>query len=149
MYNLALSYGQGSGVPADPIKAFSYFEKSANSGLPNAQRQVGLCCLNGVGVTKDPIAAIGWFRKAAKQGDIAAIANIGLAYRDGLGVDKDTVEAFAWLDLARFGTQQWQDDMKTKWGIRHELDELKKQMSPAQIKAGEARTKQLFEELRQ
>lgn len=63
-------------------------------------------------------------------------------------MDIDLVESFAWLNIARFGTQQWQDDMKTKWGVRHELDALKKQMSPAQLKAGEARSKQLYEELR-
>jgi len=148
MHNLGLSYETGSGIEPDKRTAFSWFEKAAQLGHAISQRRVGFILYNGDGVPADPVTALDWYRKAAVQGDVESIANIGLAYRDGQGVQADSVEAYAWLDVARFITQRWQDNMQTKWGIRRELDGLRKTLAPAQVKAAEARTRVLYEKLK-
>ena len=146
MYNLGLSYRDGTGVPPDEGQAFHWFEKAAKLGLSNAQLKTGFCYYNGTGVTENPAEGVSWYRKAAQQGDVQAIANLGLAYKDGKGVNKDLVEAWAWLDIARFGTQHT-DNMRLKWGIRGYQDEVTKQLTSPQIKEAKARSKKLWEDL--
>jgi uncharacterized protein len=67
--------------------------------------------------------------------------NVGVCYWNGTGVAADRMEAFKWLNLARFYTQR-SENMQLKWRVRGALDELKKQMSKAEIRAGEQLTKE-------
>ena len=138
--SLGSLYQEGLGVAKDLAQALAWFQKAAVQGEPNAQCSLGLMYDTGQGVPQNPIAANAWYRKAAEQGFPTGMLNLGLSYAQGSGTQKDLVQAFMWLDLGRFYTQ-FSQDRTVKWRVRGALDELKKQMTPQQIREGEAMTR--------
>jgi hypothetical protein len=61
-------YQRGFGVLKDPVKAFNYFEQTADIGYPAGEAEVAYCYLNGSGVTASVDTAKAFFRKAADKG---------------------------------------------------------------------------------
>ena len=105
-----------------------------------AQNSLGMMYDLGKGVPEDAERGNDWYKKAAEQGDAEAMHNLGINYAYGKGVPKDMVEAFKWLDLARWSTQ-FATNMKIKWTIRHDLDDLKQKMTNEEIRQGEERSR--------
>jgi hypothetical protein len=68
LYNLALLYASGQGVPRDPRKAFELTERAARKGLVSAQNNLGVMYLKGIGVNPDHDLAIRWLNVAAANG---------------------------------------------------------------------------------
>jgi hypothetical protein len=59
-----MAYAQGRGVKQDPRDAFFWYRVAADSGHPQAMRQVGAAYHAGLGVARDENAAAEWFAKA-------------------------------------------------------------------------------------
>jgi len=70
----------------------------ADSGMANAQYDVGVIYSQGKVVPQDYDKAVSYFRKAADQGDSNAQGFLGSLYVLGHGVPKDYKQAFYWLD---------------------------------------------------
>jgi uncharacterized protein len=139
--NLASLYEHGLGVPTNFTRAAELYRKSADQGFAKAQTSLGRMYDLGLGVATNAVEANSWYLRATERGDPDAMFNLGVNYGFGLGVPKDRVQAFMWLDLARFYTQ-FGADRKRKWMIRGALDDLKKLLTPEQIREGETRARQ-------
>ena len=145
--NLGSLYQNGLGVARDYAKAGELYRASAALGFPMAENSLGMMYDLGLGVTQDREMGNQWYLKAAEHGVPEAMLNLAINYHDGVGVPLDKIESFKWLDMARFFTQQ-SKDMKTKWRIRGTLDQLKKELTKAQIKEGEQRSHDWYEAFR-
>ncbi len=134
-------YQFGDGVPQDDAAAMSWYEKAVAQDYGEAYTNLGYIYDLGKGVAQDRARAVGLYLKGAEKGSVNAMLNVGVSYWNGAGVAVDRVEAFKWLDLARFYTQR-SDNMQLKWRVRGALDELQKEMSKAEIRAGKQRSKE-------
>jgi TPR repeat protein len=123
------------------VEAVKWFRKAAEQGNADAQCYLGDCYSNGFGVVNDQVEAVKWFRKAFEQGDICAQCNLGMCYANGEGVVRDLVEAYAYLNLA--GVTDPVDE-KNRKEIRMQI---KGELAPSQIEAGEKRSKELQKEI--
>jgi TPR repeat protein len=120
---LGRAYAYGHGVPQDYTQAASWYQKAAEKGDVDAQRDLGeLYATGGVmkpangpavgGVygairddgggsfPKDYASAAIWWRKAAEQGDEYAQYRLGILYDNGQGVPQDYAEAYFWYSIA-------------------------------------------------
>lgn len=75
LFNLAIMYYNGQGVPQDYVEAVKWFSKAAEQGVPEAQYNLGLMYFNGQGVPQDYVEAHFWSNLAAAQGYKEAIRN--------------------------------------------------------------------------
>lgn len=87
----------GEGIPKDEERAFKLFLKAGDSGVPAAQRQVGLLYLAGRCVKNDEHAAAKWLQKAASAGDKIGQWAWGRCLFDGIGAAQDMSEAVKWF----------------------------------------------------
>jgi len=138
--NLGSLYQYGLGVATNYVKAVELYRKSAEQGFAMGQNSLGYMYDFGLGVSPNKTEANSWYLRAADQGYPEAMMNLGINYVQLTGFDSDLPQGFMWLDLCRYFTQH-SNDMKLKWRVRGLLDELKKHMTPAQIKEGERRSK--------
>jgi hypothetical protein len=90
-------YAEGTGVAADPVKAFKWHRKAAEQGLVQAQYQLGLDYANGDGVKPNRPEAVHWFRAAAEKGLAQAQLELGLCYLEGRGIGANEVEGLKWF----------------------------------------------------
>lgn len=134
-------YQFGDGVLQDEAVAVSWYEKAAAQDYGEAYTNLGYMYDLGKGVAQDRSRAVKLYLEGAERGSVNAMLNVGVSYWNGAGIAADRVEAFMWLDLARFYTQR-SDDMQLKWRIRGALDELQKEMSKPEIRAGKQRSKE-------
>lgn len=56
----------------------AWYQKSADQGDANGQRDLGVIYYNGLGIPRDPAKGKEWILKAAKQGDADALEFIGV-----------------------------------------------------------------------
>ena len=132
-YNLGVCYYNGIGVEKDYVEAVKWYRKAAEQGRARAQSTLGVRYANGEGVEKDYVEAVKWYRKAAEQEEAFAQFMLGFCYYNGNGVAKDFVDAYAWWNLAS----------ATDKAPGKSRDDLEKKMSPQQVAAAQARTKEL------
>lgn len=99
-YRLGWIYYEGYGVPADPMNALFWFEKSADQGDPYAQYQLGEIYQFGDNVSIDLDKAFEWYEKAAKQSNDYAQWRLGDMYYNGIGVTQDDTKAYAWFSTS-------------------------------------------------
>ena len=79
------------------------FEKQINdaqSGIADAQFNLGVMHANGQGVAQDDKKAFEWYTKAAEQGHMTAQYNLGVMHSNGQGVAQDDEKAFEWYTKA-------------------------------------------------
>jgi TPR repeat protein len=132
-------YLSGEGVPKDYELARIWFQKAADQGNASAKNSLAYQYDLGLGVPASPKFAAQLYQEAAELGEIRAMLNLGILLAQGKpGVDKDYIEAYKWLDLGRFYTLT-SSNMKLKWSIRRELDNLSGMMTIAQIEVGKKR----------
>ncbi len=108
---LGILYAEGGkGIPKDKIKSEVYykeaathiewFKNQAESGLEDAQCNLGLCYDKGLGVDEDEEKAVQYYQKAADQGHAGAQCILGLCYAQGHGIPKDVTKAKEYLNKA-------------------------------------------------
>ena len=90
----------GDGVSKDLKLAFSWYQKAANQGVPQAQIATGSMYKMGNGVTKNLKLGFSWFQKAANTGSAYAQAYLGNEYQNGIVVKKDLKQAVDWYQKA-------------------------------------------------
>lgn len=72
----------------------------ANSGVLEAQNNMGHMYEEGLGVAQNYTTAMEWYRKAADGGLAEAQQNVGLLYYYGYGVAENAREAVRWFQMA-------------------------------------------------
>jgi TPR repeat protein/uncharacterized protein (UPF0335 family) len=83
MYNLALHYRDGMGVPRDDGQAAEWFARSAGSGLVSAMVEYGRALQSGRGQADsrpNPRRAVEWLQRAAEAGSLRAMYWLGWIY---------------------------------------------------------------------
>ncbi|MBL8199761.1 MAG: sel1 repeat family protein [Chromatiales bacterium] len=94
-------YREGTGgVRYSPKAAFRWYARSALTGHPRGQNNVGACYEHGIGCGQSYAKAVSWYRKAAAQKLAYASSNLGYCYLYGHGVPADRAAAFAWFEKA-------------------------------------------------
>lgn len=96
MYNLALAYRTGKGVPADQAKAEELYLAAATRGHLRAADTYGLLLFQ----SGRREAALPYIQAAARRGGASAQYLLGIAHFNGDLVEKDWVRAYALLTLA-------------------------------------------------
>jgi len=89
IYQEAMKYYDGDGVPKDHKKASRLFKEAGEMGHASAQDYMGWMYQFGEGVEKDPVKAVSWYKKAADQNNVNAKNNLGIMYLKGEGVKQD------------------------------------------------------------
>lgn len=87
----------------DIVNGMNWFEKSAKSGYPLAQNQMGYIYLNGIStkaltIKPDTLKSVSWYKLAAKNKVTEAYAELGRLYINGKGIEKDAERGFQLLN---------------------------------------------------
>jgi TPR repeat protein len=85
---------------SNPEEAYSWFQKSAQSGNPEGQNRLGMAYLRGMGIDRNSEEAFQWFQMAANTGYSSAQTNLGKVLEKGVGVIKDEAKAVEWYRKA-------------------------------------------------
>ncbi len=72
-FNYGILLINGWGVEWNPFKAYNFFLKAADDGMPQAQHLVGILYTDNLIVKKDNLIAYKWIKKASDQGYQPAI----------------------------------------------------------------------------
>ena len=102
-YYLGVMYKNGSGLTKDETKAFEWFAKAAEQGLPYAQNSLALMYQKGQGVEENLKKAVEWYTKFAEQGHARARINLAVMYKKRLGVAKNDKTAKLFTQAAEKG----------------------------------------------
>ncbi len=77
MYQIAVAYERGRGIPKDERNALDWYTRAANAGYATAEFAVGEICEKGkLGVVKDKARALEWYKRAAAQGNKDAVNKV-------------------------------------------------------------------------
>ena len=102
-YYLADAYRAGRLVPQNSEEALKWYQRAAEQGNLNAQRELARVYQTGMlpgtllKIEKNEKEAPFWCRKAAEQGDVDSQCNLGAMI--ARGTLPDFVQAYKWLDL--------------------------------------------------
>lgn len=80
--------------------AIRAWQPLAESGVPEAQNNIGHMYEEGLGVAQNYTTAMRWYRQAADNDLPEAMHNIGLLYYNGYGVAENPREAVRWFRQA-------------------------------------------------
>jgi len=107
MYNLAVLYEQGIGIPKDTTislalyaKAFQPMHTLAETGNFRAQVNLGYILETGAGTKENLQKALHWYEKAAHKGFPRAQYIVGYKHYHGWGYDRDYNKAAEWFSKA-------------------------------------------------
>ncbi|MBL4849524.1 MAG: SEL1-like repeat protein [Planctomycetes bacterium] len=93
-------------------EAFSWYERAAALGLPEATHSVGKALRDGLGVKQNHGKAVACFRAAAAQDEREAMCSLAAALRAGRGVEKNEKKALAWwVRAAKLGSPRAQYEL--------------------------------------
>jgi len=95
MYREALG-----GLRYSPKETYRWYARSALTGYPNGQNNLGACYEHGLGCVQSYAKAAKWYRLAAAQGLAYASSNLGYCYWRGHGVGMDQGQALEWFERA-------------------------------------------------
>ena len=112
----------------DPIKAFSYFYKSAHNGCPLGERALGIYYFLDNGSEVNTEKGLYWVKKSIDDGCVRAICTLAHIYMNGLGVQKDEKHAFElYLKAASLGDTHAMEHVSECYekGIGTEIDLVK------------------------
>jgi TPR repeat protein len=137
-YSLGVMYSDGQGVPQDHAQAVQWYRKAAEQGNADAQFILGLEYANGGEIPQDYAQAERWYRKAIEKNHAEAQLFLGLMYAIGQGVPQDLIAAYALYDISANNNNSLQGAPAP-----HMRDLIAEQMSPTQIKAGQALTQRM------
>jgi TPR repeat protein len=127
-YELAMRYIQGRGTPADKTQFFKWMKVVANNGNSTAEAHLGQTLMFDTGPDRDVKAGIGYLREAASHGNPVGLGRLADQYRTGEHIPQDLAKSWALYKLA---AQRGDDESR---GI---LDQMRPQLSPAQIDKGD------------
>ena len=118
-------YRSGQGVPQNNSEAACWYQKAAEQGDSDAQKNLGDLYRRGEGVRQDAQEAVSWYQKAATQGHSRAQLNLGVMYSNGWGVERDCHKAAVWFrKAADQGEEAAQRNLRTLGGLGADWDWL-------------------------
>jgi uncharacterized protein len=124
---LGKMYMLGQGVPKDSEQAIKWFKAAAGQANAEAEFFLGSMYLL---PRKDVGEGLKWLRLSADAGEQDAQLFLGKAYMTGSReLPRDPVQGDMWLRLAARGNKEFYQD---------ELRQAERQMTPDQIRSGEA-----------
>ncbi len=130
-YRLAKLYEAGIGVTADPDLARELTERAARAGNRIAMHDLGLYYAEGRGgVERNLTTAMSWFEKAGERGVVDSQYNLGILMGSTPEIPTDIVSSYFWFSVAAAQGDQF---------AGNQLETLKGQLSPEQLKQAEAR----------
>lgn len=103
MFNVAVMYENGMGVPRNPSLALIWYQSSAEKNNKIAQYNLGWMYYHGDSVEKDYFRALRYYEQSANQGYVKAQFNLANLYFSGLGTKKDFVQAYKWFKICSSG----------------------------------------------
>jgi TPR repeat protein len=118
---------------------FMHLKFYAEDGNADAQLKFGQAYASGIDVPKDATESVKWYTKSAEQGNAEAQFHLGEAFLNGEGVEKDAIDAYAYLNLAAITLEK----------ARASRSGLELEMTKEQIAAGQRKSKELKERIRQ
>lgn len=138
-FKIALMYTVGDeGVPKDEKEAVKWYLLAANHGLADAQEILGLWYEVGHGVLQDFEEAVKWYRLAADQGEASAQNRLGSTYANGRGIHQSRVIAFALFNVSATNNPSTENPATSN------REKLTEEMSPAEINAGQALSREMI-----
>jgi TPR repeat protein len=93
-------YHYGYGVRKNYHRAMEWYEKAAEKGLRNAQRNLGILYQKSLTLQNKYEAGFHLFLKSACQDDPISQYLVGSAYEFGRGVEQNLYEAYIWFERA-------------------------------------------------
>ena len=126
-YILASLYNVGHGVPLDRVKYLDLLNIAANSGIPEAEDELGSIYYSGWhGFTVDYKKALYWYGRAASSNNPNGLHNLADMYDHGIFVTRDYNKAiFYFQKAAELGYVHSQNRLGIKYA---EGTEIKKNM---------------------
>ena len=107
MFNLAVIYDNGFGVPVDKTRALYYYEAASNLSNKYAQYNLGWKYYNGESVNKDVIKAFELYQAASNFGHPQAMFNLANMHYSGVGTVKNLKIAYKlFLESKIFGINE-------------------------------------------
>lgn len=100
IYDLALMYEYGKGIPVDYPKAKSLFTMAADKGFPEAMNQLANLYFYGRGEERNDELALNWYKKAADLGSANAMYSLGLLSETGVATSLDFQTALQYYQKA-------------------------------------------------
>jgi clan AA aspartic protease (TIGR02281 family) len=137
-FYLGLAYERGKSVSESETEAVSWFRKAAEQGLAASQAALGTRYFIGWGVPQNYAEAMNWSLKAARQGNPSAQAILGTIYESGYGVQQNSVLAYMWFTVSAH-------DPDFEPSTRRDLDEIARQLTPAQVAAAKSLAQQCLQ----
>ena len=100
LWQMGVSYANGTNVPQNFQTACKLFQIAAIQGHPNALNSLGYCYYTGKGVEQDLKEAVRLYRLAAQKNNKFAACNLGRLYKKGQIVEQDLKAAFEYFKIA-------------------------------------------------
>jgi localization factor PodJL len=100
IYEVAVRYAEGRGVPVNYEEAVKWYERAADKGVVMAMFRLGTMVEKGLGTAKDPDAARRHYVKAAERGNAKAMHNLAVLDADGGGRTPNYKSASVWFKKA-------------------------------------------------
>jgi len=124
---------------AEVSRQLTIMQEKADQGDPDAEFKIGCAYASGVHgqFPKDDRQAVAWYLKAAKQGHAEAEYQLGLCSYNGNGAPKDIILSYALFDIAGNSLKK----------ARDELTKIQKEMTDAQILAGQKRSREIQKQI--
>lgn len=127
--SLAVRYREGRGVEKDAQAALAWFERAMQNGHADAAVSYAAMLEAGEAGFVNYETALKIYREAASHGHLTALVGLGGMMEAGRGVQGDYRQAFAFYQAASKGGSKEGTDR---------LAEIKKRMTPEQLKIAEA-----------
>jgi uncharacterized protein len=80
--------------------AYREWKAAADSGVAEAQFDLGVLYAEGLGVSRNKTEAAKWYKMAADQGNSQAEFALGQMYSLGWGIPRDEADAMRWFQMA-------------------------------------------------
>ncbi|MFI4963361.1 MAG: tetratricopeptide repeat protein, partial [Legionellales bacterium] len=100
VYNMALMYLYGKGVPVDYPKAKVLLTDASNKGVSEALTQLGSMSFYGLGQPRNDQDALSWYKKAADLGNTNALYELGVLSETGVAAKLNLQEALKYYQAA-------------------------------------------------
>jgi TPR repeat protein len=93
-------YSDGTAVPVDYARAYSYYERAASTGSRSATLRVGQMLIHGQGVSRDVKRGLALLEGLASQGEASAMMALADLYSRGDALKMNPKSAIAYYEAA-------------------------------------------------
>lgn len=137
LFQTALRYYRGDGVPVSEKEGLAYVKKAAKAGYPPAINHLGYCHQNGLGfLFKNDRKALLYYQEAAEAGYVPAMFNFA-TLKVTRRPDDGWEEAIPWFEKAAHSKLEDFDASEEEWGLYNaSMAEANKRLGHYYLDAG-------------